>query len=106
MRWTRTRSWRPTCTCIRCSQEQYRLLGYPTGHFNDRVVEAIDDLLLTPAARDPIALVQPKVLYEYADPDLEGLSAGQKTLLRMGSEPAARIQAKLREIRRELTAKR
>jgi hypothetical protein len=43
--------------------------------------------------------VQPKVLYEFADPALEALPSGQKILLRMGPENAARVKAKLREIR-------
>ena len=35
-------------------------------------------------------------------PELEALSAGQKTLIRMGNANALRIKAKLREIRKEL----
>ena len=87
-------------------QEEYRNLGYPKRYFNDRVVEAIDDLLAAPELNAPIALRQPKVMYEFADPALEGLSAGQKMMLRMGAENAAKIKAKLREIRRGLTAAR
>ena len=52
----------------------------------------------------PIRLMRPKVLYEFADPDLETRSAGQKILIRMGARNAARVKAKLREIRRELIA--
>lgn len=85
-------------------QEDYRALGYPNGYFNDRVVQAIDDLLAAPDVTQPAALAQPKVLYVYADPELESRSAGQKIMMRMGSENAARIKAKLREIRAEITA--
>jgi hypothetical protein len=84
-------------------QQDFRDLGYPKGYFNDRLIEAIDDLLATPELRDPPRLVQPKVLYQYADPELEARSAGQKIMLRMGSENAARLKVKLQEIRRELT---
>jgi len=84
-------------------QEDYRNLGYPKGYFNDRLIEAIDDMLAAPEASNPPQVVQPKVLYEYADPQLEARSAGQKILIRMGSENAARVKAKLREIRSELT---
>jgi hypothetical protein len=49
-----------------------------------------------------LELARPKVLYEFADPQLEGRSAGQKVMMRMGSQNAARVKAKLREIRREL----
>jgi len=48
--------------------------------------------------------VQPKVLYEFADPDLETRSAGQKILLRMGKDNELRVKAKLREIRGALLA--
>ena len=44
-------------------------------------------------------LVQPKVLYAYADPTLEARSSGQKILMRMGPANAERVKAKLREIR-------
>jgi hypothetical protein len=84
-------------------QSAYRQLGYPNGYFNDRLVEAIDDLLAAPEIKGPIKLAQPKVLYEYADPDLEALSAGQKIMLRIGSDNEAKIKAKLREIRLALT---
>ncbi|MDH4125681.1 MAG: DUF3014 domain-containing protein [Gammaproteobacteria bacterium] len=80
-------------------QESYERLGYPDAYFNDRVVEVIDHLLLTPAPAEPILLVQPHVLYEFADPELEALSAGQKLLLRMGSEHAAKIKSVLRNLR-------
>ncbi len=80
-------------------QQAYRDLGYPDGYFNDRLVAVIDHLLATPSVRQPIALVQPKVLYQYADPELEALSAGQKAMLRIGPENAAVVKAKLREIR-------
>jgi len=83
-------------------QQAYEELGYPNQYFNDRVVEAIDDLLAAPDMDGNVKLVQPKVLYLFADPDLEDLSAGQKIMIRMGPENAAAIKAKLREIRREL----
>lgn len=83
-------------------QTAYQELGYPQGYFNDRLVQAIDDLLAAPEIAEP-RLVQPKVLYEFADADLEERSAGQKIMLRMGSGNAARVKEKLRAIRRELT---
>jgi DUF3014 family protein len=86
-------------------QRAYAELGYPNLRFNDRLLEAIDDLLAAPELAAPIKLVQPKVHYQFADPELESLSAGQKIMLRMGEENAATVKAKLREIRRELTAR-
>jgi hypothetical protein len=66
-------------------------------------VEAIDDLLAAPEIPGAIKLVRPKVLYLFADPALEELSAGQKIMIRMGVENAVRIKARLREFRQELT---
>ena len=86
-------------------QKQYENLGYPEKYFNDRVVEVIDHLLEAPDLHRPTLLSQPRVLYEFADPKLERLSAGQKILLRMGRENAVAIKAKLREIREALVSK-
>jgi hypothetical protein len=80
-------------------QESYVRLGYPDAYFNDRVVEVIDHLLLTPTPAEPILLVQPHVFYEFADPELEALSSGQKLLLRMGNEHAAKIKSVLGRLR-------
>jgi len=85
-------------------QQAYVDLGYPGGYFNDRLVETIDDLLATPEPDGPLLLKQPKVLYEFADPQLEERSAGQKAMLRIGKENRERVKAKLREIRAAISA--
>ena len=84
-------------------QHAYEDLGYPKRYFNDRLIEVIDNLLATPDVRGPIKLIRPNVLYEFANPALQGLSVGQKILIRMGNSNAAKIKAKLRDIRRLLT---
>ena len=61
-------------------------------------------LLATPEVQGPIELTQPRVFYEFADPELEALSSGQKTLIRMGPENAAVVKAKLREVRKLIAA--
>ena len=92
-------------------QQAWVDLGYPRGYFNDRLVEVIDHLLATPEAGVPVPvrltevkgpqpLTQPWLRYEFADPQLESLSSGQKILLRMGPDHARRLKAKLAEIRR------
>ncbi|MBI2364338.1 MAG: DUF3014 domain-containing protein [Deltaproteobacteria bacterium] len=86
-------------------QKQYENLGYTEKYFNDRVVEVIDHLLEAPDVHRLVLLSQPRVLYEFADPKLERLSAGQKILLRMGRENAVEMKAKLREIREALVSK-
>ncbi len=85
-------------------EEAYRELGYPQGHFNDRLVEAIDLMLATPEVAAPIRVVQPKVFYEFADRELEQSPSGQKLMLRIGPANAKAVKAKLAEIRRILTA--
>ena len=85
-------------------QESYERLGYPNAYFNDRVVEVIDHLLATPVPEAPIPLVRPHVLYEFADPDLEALSAGQKLLIRIGPANADVVKRFLRDLRAEIVA--
>jgi hypothetical protein len=84
-------------------QQAYQNLGYPDKYFNDRVVVVIDHLLETPDVKGPIRLTQPNVMFEYEDPDLEARSYGQKALIRMGSENAAALKAKLRRFREAIT---
>jgi Protein of unknown function (DUF3014) len=85
-------------------QSAYQDLGYPNGYFNDRLVQVIDLLLATPQPGGPIELTRPNVMYTFADPTLEARPAGQKLLLRMGSNNAAVIKAKLTELRAIITA--
>lgn len=83
-------------------QQAYRELGYPNGYFNDRLVEVLEHLLAAPDAGAQPSLVRPGVFWQYADAELEQLSAGQKILVRMGPANASRVKAKLREIRAAL----
>lgn len=83
-------------------QAAYEDLGYPGRYFNDRVVAVIDHLLLTPEPEGPLLLEQPKVLYRFADADLESRSPGQKLLLRIGVEHARTVKQKLREFRAQI----
>jgi hypothetical protein len=85
-------------------QKSYQRLGYPDAYFNDRLVEVIDHLLAAPQPDGPIVLVRPNVLYEFADPDLEALSSGQKLLLRMGPNNAATLKRILETFRSRLLA--
>jgi len=95
-------------------QAAYEDLGYPKRYFNDRLVEVIDQLLATPEATDAMPVREPRVvspegivrpwrLYEFDDPALERLSAGQKALLRIGPDGEHRIKARLTEFRRLIT---
>jgi Protein of unknown function (DUF3014) len=90
-------------------QHAYEELGYPRKYFNDRLVEVIDLLLQTPEPSGPVKVelpafpgplkpTYPWLLYRFSDPDLQGLTSGQKILLRMGRSNELRLKAKLREI--------
>jgi hypothetical protein len=83
-------------------QQAYEELGHPDASFTARLNEVIEHLLQTPTPRGEVALVQPSVVYKYADERLEKLSAGQKLLIRMGVDNATVIKGKLREIQAEL----
>lgn len=83
-------------------EQAYREIGYPEGHFNDRLVQVIDHLLLTPSVPEPVLLVRPKVVYEFAEPALERFSFGQKLMLRLGAENRAVVYERLRQLRRLL----
>ena len=84
-------------------QEAYEELGYPGRQFHARVIAVIDDLLASPQPSGTIELVRPKVMYRFADPALESLSAGQKMMIRMGPDNAYVVKAKLRALRAVLT---
>jgi Protein of unknown function (DUF3014) len=85
-------------------QSAFDDLGYQNAYFNDHAVAQIDHLLATPDVTGPVALVQPNVMYRYADPALEALSPGQKTLIRMGPANEALLKARLRELKAQLLA--
>ena len=94
-------------------QRAYEELGYPNRYFNDRLIEVIDLLLATPEpaqaprvqlteVQGPVKPARPWAHYEYVDPQLQSLAAGQKLLVRMGPEHERRLKARLRELKRQL----
>ena len=91
-------------------QRAYEELGFPKGYFNDRFVDVLDLLLATPepaappkvhlpTVNGPVQPQRPWVLYEFDDPELEALTAGQKILVRMGVDNERRVKARLAELR-------
>jgi hypothetical protein len=62
----------------------------------------IDQALATPVIERPIELTQPKVFYEYADPEIESLAPLQKQLVRMGPENVKRLKTYLAEVKAAL----
>jgi len=95
-------------------QQAYVELGYPDGYFNDRLVAVIDHLLAAPVHLAPLEVrrvevkgayqhLRPWVTYEFTDPTLNALSAGQKMLLRTGAVNHQRLRTKLMDFRKHLT---
>lgn len=91
-------------------QKTYEELGYPGRYFNDRLVTVLDHLLATPVPADlpavvlvevkgPVPSTRPWVRYEFSDPALARLSAGQKMLIRAGPEQQRQLQAVLAGLR-------
>lgn len=64
--------------------------------------KGIDQALATPVVEGEIELVQPEVIYLYADPKLESLTPLQKQLLRMGPENVKRLQTYLAQVNSHL----
>lgn len=83
-------------------QQAYVELGYPHGYFNDRLIAVIDHLLAAPEPTAPLIVVPYKQGYAFADPSLQGLSVGQKGMVRIGSANEAALKAKLRDLRARL----
>ncbi len=98
-------------------QQAYEELGYPGRYFNDRLVGVIDHLLQSPEpaepprvlltevkgeSGEPVALSRPWVRYEFADPQLESLSSGQKMMVRIGLVNERRLKTKLRAFRAQV----
>ncbi|EQD75429.1 hypothetical protein B1B_02132, partial [mine drainage metagenome] len=62
-----------------------------------------DNLLATPdRATLPKLVAGKNGMWDYADPALQSLSIGQRTMLRIGAADSATIKAKLRAIRADL----
>ncbi len=91
-------------------QQAYEELGYPGRYFNDRLVAVIDHLLQAPEPASPVAVkltevkgdvpsTRPWVRYEFADPQLQSLSSGQKIMVRVGLENERRLKARLKALR-------
>lgn len=83
-------------------QEAYRELGYPDGNIDVAVERAIARLLETPLLEREVEVQRAPVLYRFADPRIERLSAAQKQLLRMGPRNQRIIQDKLSAVAQAL----
>lgn len=96
-------------------QQAFEELGYPNRYFNDRLVAVIDHLLQAPEPSGPVQVKltevkgelrseRPWVRYEYVDPQLQSLSAGQKMMVRVGPVNERRLKARLTAIRSQIAS--
>jgi hypothetical protein len=96
-------------------QGAYRALGFGDRYLNDRVMAVIDLMLAAPEpaepprlqlteVKGPVPSTRPWVRYQYADPQLESLAAGQKILVRVGLANERTLKAKLRQVRKLLVS--
>ncbi|UTW45350.1 DUF3014 domain-containing protein [bacterium SCSIO 12696] len=76
--------------------------GYPDRTFRGALVEAIDQILATPAFEQPPELVLESVNYSFKDPQLEALSQVQKQLIRSGPDNTRKLQAYLQQLKDQL----
>lgn len=94
-------------------QQAYAELGFPKGQFNDRLLQVIDLLIATPNAPEAIPVqltevkgtvpsLRPWVRYEFSDPALQSLVAGQKIMMRVGPVNQRRLKARLVAVRQEI----
>jgi hypothetical protein len=80
-------------------EEAYRELGAPEQTFDRALEHAIVVLLKTPVVDSPVRVeTQGGMGYAFASPELEGLTAPQKQLLRTGPANVRTIQSALRAI--------
>ena len=79
-------------------EEAHRELGSPDQSFDRTLQRAIVALLHTPILDGPVRLKPKGIGYAFADERLEGLTAAQKQLLRMGPRNVRIIKERLRAI--------
>ena len=85
-------------------QQAYAELGYPRKAFHDRVLLATERLLNSPVLAKPLALEQPSVMYTFADLELQGLSAVDKQMLRLGAINTRQLKQVLTVLQAKLVA--
>jgi hypothetical protein len=79
--------------------QAYAEIGRPGARFEQTLAQAFQHLLEVPVPEGEVEVVKGQgILYTYANPEQEKLSAAQKHLLRMGPDNARALQAKLREL--------
>lgn len=74
-------------------EQAYGELGLREGSFQEATKTAINRILASTVLSRNTTLVQPSVMYTFADPEMESLSSLDKLKLRLGAENEAELQA-------------
>lgn len=79
--------------------EAHRELGFPPDSFGSTFATAIEEVLAVQVPSDPPGVELDVRTYLLVDPVLESAPPVHRQLMRLGPRNAARVQAKLREVR-------
>ncbi|MGK0500182.1 MAG: hypothetical protein ACJAYG_001829 [Oceanicoccus sp.] len=85
-------------------EKAYREQGKP-GNFDQRLRQAISQVLAASPADQQQPLIRPSVLYKYEDDVLESASDVEKILWRTGANNTEKLQNLMREFRMELNSR-
>lgn len=80
----------------------YAQIARPGARFEDTLKAALDRMAAVPIPGAAPELVSRGAVFAYADPALEGLTAAEKHLLRLGTANARLVQRKCQELRAAL----
>ncbi len=86
--------------------EAYQQYGVDRGGFLNVTLRAIDAVNAVKINDFNAVLIQPKVFYEFQDPQLQAKPGPYKLLFRLGPDHSAKVQAALRELRAALVKPR
>ncbi|WP_317928669.1 DUF3014 domain-containing protein [Halioxenophilus sp. WMMB6] len=80
-------------------EESFGFLGYPAKDFDKCLITLLDEVINAPIFVGPIELNSTSVLYTFAEPELEELTALEKQLIRMGPENTSQLQRYAKTVR-------
>ncbi len=83
-------------------EKGYTEMGRPERRFKQALSEAVQQLIDVPIVEADIELAREEVNLKFVDTELEGMSAAQKHLFRMGPDNIRKVQAKLEKLRATL----
>ncbi|MBD1391380.1 DUF3014 domain-containing protein [Neiella sp. HB171785] len=84
-------------------QQAYERLGYPDQQFHSTLLVAIQRVLASPKPSSSVELVQPHVMYEYANEQVQALDAVDKLMIRLGPNLNSKLRLLLEGLQQPLT---